>query len=105
MFRRTRAQERNRKAAENARAITAGSVGVYSAAVREAFQGLQGDFEDLVVGRTAKARDKASATRVVVRMSPVRLAPQTTHDRVLGPAANNVQCRIFLECIRNCVAV
>jgi hypothetical protein len=94
-------QEINRQAAENSRAVTTGAVGVDSTAMRKAFEGLQGKLEDFVGGRSGKARDETCTTGIVVRVPPVRLAPPATHSRVIEADRGEVQCRIFMECIRN----
>jgi hypothetical protein len=97
----TGTQEINREAAENTGTVAAGTVGVNSAAMRKAFEGLQGDLQDFVGGRSGKARDETCPTGIVVRVPPVRLAPPATHTRVIEAAGSEVQCRIFMECIRN----
>jgi hypothetical protein len=51
--------------------ITAGSVGVDTAAMGQAFKSGQRIINDVVTGRSAESCDKASATGIMVRMAPV----------------------------------
>jgi hypothetical protein len=97
----TGAQEFNRETTKNSCTITTGAVSVDTPAMGKSFERLQRKFQDFAGWRSGKARDETCTTGIVVRVPPVRLAPPATHSRVIKAACGEVQCRIFLECIRN----
>jgi hypothetical protein len=60
-----------RERGEEARAVSAGTVGINATTVGEAFEGSQGDVDDFMAGGLAEARNKTGATSVVVWVAPI----------------------------------
>ena len=59
------------KCGEKARAVAAGTIGVYTSAVGEAFESGQGIIDNVMAGVTTEAGDETGAAGVMVRMAPV----------------------------------
>jgi hypothetical protein len=64
-------EESFRKSRQQTCAVAASAVGVYTAAMRKAFERRQRYLDNLITGGTAEAGDETSATGIVIGMAPV----------------------------------
>ncbi len=77
MFASTCAKKFLRQGGQQAGTIAAGAVGVHTAAMRQALEGVQSVVDDIVRGRRAETGDEARAAGIVVRMAPVGMTGHT----------------------------